>query len=303
MNKKYAGQRVRPHAAKKTRFSSARDRDENVLDSNLKAQRFIKRTAENVLGTGQSQTYRHGRVENASELAQIVCKLGNAGRAVSADKEDAEQRLEEAEALLIRTGWQTPNVDIEDLKVLYPERADFISESVAESETHGYGADSVRWLATMFECDRVAFALDQLIKEGKVCVLERHLRVFDTERIQRTEELPFQASVFEQVFANRRINPRRFARCAACQAFFYKPRMRSRACSRKCENALMSRAHYQREKERREKALALYAQGSSSHEIARTLDFKRNTNKKAALKKVCRYLTERSKSTRKKADG
>jgi hypothetical protein len=82
------------------------------------------------------------------------------------------------------------------------------------------------------------------------------------------------ANIFQEllldVVNDPRIDPRRFARCAACQAFFYKPRGKSRACSRKCENVLMAREHYARIKRARE----LACQGKSQTKIAAELKVK-----------------------------
>jgi hypothetical protein len=85
--------------------------------------------------------------------------------------------------------------------------------------------------------------------------------------------------LFVDALTHPKIDLRRFARCTACQAFFYKPREKSRACSRKCENVLMAREHYARQTRARE----LSRQGKSVPEIARALN--------VADPKVRRYLS------------
>jgi hypothetical protein len=83
------------------------------------------------------------------------------------------------------------------------------------------------------------------------------------------------ANLFQDLLLDVRNHPkidlRRFARCAndKCRAFFYKRRATtSRACSRKCEDILMSREYSAREKQNRAKALALYSQGKTAFQIA-----------------------------------
>jgi len=79
------------------------------------------------------------------------------------------------------------------------------------------------------------------------------------------------ANLLSQVVAHPGIDLRRFAGCEVCQAFFYKPRQRSRTCSTKdekrCENVLKAREHYKRVKKARE----LRAQGKTLFQIARAL--------------------------------
>jgi hypothetical protein len=88
--------------------------------------------------------------------------------------------------------------------------------------------------------------------------------------------------VVSEMLADPRIDRRRFARCSNCQKFYYKPRLRSRACSKRCEDALRSREHYWLEVGRRECALTLHREGRSISEIARMLGVK--------LTPVRRYL-------------
>jgi len=76
--------------------------------------------------------------------------------------------------------------------------------------------------------------------------------------------------VLVDALRNSGVDAGRFARCAVCQAFFYKPRQRSRACSGQCENALKGREHYARMK----RAQELKNQDKSLFEIARELGVK-----------------------------
>ncbi len=91
--------------------------------------------------------------------------------------------------------------------------------------------------------------------------------------------------LFERALAHPGVDPRRFGYCEneKCRAFFYKPRHKSRACGRKCEDVLMSREHYWREKARHEVALKLKAQGVNLREIAAALG--------VSMTRVRRYIT------------
>ena len=93
---------------------------------------------------------------------------------------------------------------------------------------------------------------------------------------------PYQ-DVLARVQAHPAIDLRRFARCVndKCQAFFYKPRLSSQACSRECVDALMAREHYHRV----QTSLQLKAQGKNLSEIAAHLRIKPN--------QVRRYLKQR----------
>ena len=131
--------------------------------------------------------------------------------------------------------------------------------------------------------------------------LERMREVFESvEKIRRmaeswerlTKHLPGAAAtakpdVVSEMLADPRIDRRRFARCVNCQKVYYKPRVRSRACSKRCEDALRSREHYWLGIGRRECALTLHREGRSLFEIASTLGIK--------PKQVRRYLAGKGK--------
>ena len=115
----------------------------------------------------------------------------------------------------------------------------------------------------------------------------RWTRVDETGRVQSwpIAGLGEYQDIFERVLAHPGVDPRRFGYCEneKCGAFFYKPRGRSRACGRKCEDVLMSREHYWREKARREVALKLKAQGVNLREIAAALG--------VSMARARRYIT------------
>jgi hypothetical protein len=80
--------------------------------------------------------------------------------------------------------------------------------------------------------------------------------------------------MLDEAVRHPKIDLRRFARCQVCHAFFYRPRKRSRTCSRKCENILAAREHYAREKQNRAKALELDSRGKNPWQIGRELGIK-----------------------------
>jgi hypothetical protein len=80
--------------------------------------------------------------------------------------------------------------------------------------------------------------------------------------------------IITRVVLHPGIDLSRFARCQVCEGFFYKPRKGSRACCKKCENALLQKEHYHREKQRRDTALRLEAEGKNLFEIADELGVK-----------------------------
>jgi hypothetical protein len=88
--------------------------------------------------------------------------------------------------------------------------------------------------------------------------------------------------VLDEVLRDPRVDSRRFARCKECNRFFYRPRESSRTCSRKCENRLVARERYAREKQNRVRALELQSQGKTPFEIRHELGLQ--------LAKVRNYL-------------
>jgi hypothetical protein len=140
-------------------------------------------------------------------------------------------------------------------------------------EALGRTMETIERLGGMFEA---AERLEQMLKPMK----ELH-RIIDSlkslgqmgQLAPSTPDRP-EGDVVSQMLADPRIDRRRFDHCTNCRKFYYKPRLRSRACGKRCEDALRSREHYWLEVGRRECALTLHSEGRSLFEIARTLGLK-----------------------------
>jgi DNA-binding CsgD family transcriptional regulator len=253
----------------------------------------------------ESKTSAAKKPENALELARRLCVLANAGELGGRDVE----RVRAAVSLLAaQPDWSPFDVITEAVAsgameppgVLGRSKVDFTAKPVDYAPLADEIADVLAgkdsWLcATLLAQELRIFArrLDLLItgvNGGGFVDERRELRwtwVDETGRV-RSESisgLGGYRGLLERVLAHPGVDPRRFRRCEneKCGAFFYKPRGRSRACGRKCEDVLMAREHYWLEKARREVALKLKAQGLNLREIAAALG--------VSMKRVRRYIT------------
>jgi hypothetical protein len=244
----------------------------------------------------ESQASAAKTQENALELARRLCVLANAGELGGRDVE----RVRAAVSLLAaQPGWNPLAVITIEMvsgpielppgrRILEHSKVDFTTEPVDYAPLADEIADVLAgkdsWLcATLMarELSSLAGRLEALVvgQGGEAFTDERReLRIMwidETGRVrsERVSGLGEYQDIFERVLAHPGVDPRRFGRCEneKCRAFFYKPRHKSRACGRKCEDVLMSREHYWREKARREDALKMKAQGKNLHEIAAAL--------------------------------
>jgi DNA-binding CsgD family transcriptional regulator len=160
------------------------------------------------------------------------------------------------------------------------------------------------WLAVLrHEIRRMAYQLDELIScqySGAAFYIESR-RLFTAKidgqtgrvRLDPVDLLGGYQDVFKGMLDHSGPDVRRFARCAheKCRSFFYRPRLSSRACSKRCENALRAREHYWLEIGRREVANTLQSGRKSVLEIASWLGI--------SPKRVRQYLS----NTKEKANG
>jgi len=258
----------------------------------------------------ESQTSAAKKPENALELARRLCVLANAGALGGRDVE----RVRAAVSLLAAQPDWSPfdviaeavasgaigvppdmqmtigrsKVDFTAKPVDYAPLADEIADVLAGKDAPWLGA---KLLAE--ELGSLAFRLQILISGlGRAGFIDerRELRWTWVDETGRVRSRPISGlgeyqDLFERALAHPGVDPRRFGYCEndKCRAFFYRPRGRSRACGRKCEDVLMSREHYWREKARREVALKLKAQGVNLREIAAALG--------VSMARARRYLT------------
>ena len=216
--------------------------------------------------------------------------LANFGWACATNRSDVWERRWAAFDLLSSAGWRS-SVGAEQVRLLCGGREAAIEQKAAVFAAGGIPREkSIPLIAAEHECVELGRALSYLITLGK-CIVERGgLSVATLNpadggiRFEQNWPRPLgpYQNILERVLRDRQIDARRFARCAACEAFFYKPRQASQACGRKCENVLMSRRHYCREKERQQKVLELRGRGKLVPDIARELGVK--------VDKVRRYL-------------
>jgi hypothetical protein len=131
-------------------------------------------------------------------------------------------------------------VDFTAKPVDYAPLADEIADVLAGKDAPWLGA---KLLAE--ELGSLAFRLQILISnQGRAGFIDerRELRWTWVDETGRVRNRPISGlgedqDLFERVLAHPGVDPRRFGRCEneKCGAFFYKPRGRSRACGRKCE--------------------------------------------------------------------
>lgn len=252
---------------------------------------FTERSTQNALESTHSRPHisPRGSVENVLELAHEVCVLANAGLAAEGVSESKE-RVAEMVSLLWAAGWRPDDRQLRDLGL------EALKQKVANALAGDESAESDPvWLYVLRDfMRRMAENLDRFIKcrDSRESFSIEFPRLYmvrvdsDTGRpcLQSVEPFGRYQNVFERALGHRKMDARRFARCAnnKCGSFFYKPRLSSQACSRKCEDVLMSRMHYFREKERRMRALELENQRKDPHDIARILG--------VSLKRVRHYL-------------
>jgi hypothetical protein len=281
---------------------------ESAKKANRRSSAKSRKTSENL--DVESQTSAAKKPENALELARRLCVLANAGALGGRDIE----RVREAVGLLAaQPDWSpfdviaeavargaigvTPDmqmtigrskVDFTAKPVDYAPLADEIADVLAGKDAPWLGA---KLLAE--ELGSLAFRLQMLISNlGRAGFIDerRELRWTWVDETGRVRSKPISGlgeyqDLFERALARPGVDLRRFGYCEndKCGAFFYKPRGRSRACGRKCEDVLMSREHYWREKARREVALKMKAQGVNLREIAAALG--------VSMTRARRYLT------------
>jgi hypothetical protein len=258
--------------------TSAREKD---------ASTFLRKINENVLGvtkgsgrSAEPQTFSPPKQENALALARALCMLANYGQAAHrADTDEDRARFDRwraAGAALLKESAGPLGITVTD--ALFDRLA-------APAEARQQAADLTGSVPVPAEysvqmaCQRLADQLDRLMVGSRFVLAQSN--TFWTRLDRATGQIERQPlaplgryeNVFVRVLEHPGIDKRRFARCAneKCLAFFYRPRLSSRACSRRCENALLAREHYWLEAGRRESALTLRAQGRTLFEIARAL--------------------------------
>jgi hypothetical protein len=232
---------------------------------------FRRKEAANTLEQTVSQNFSPGSPKNALELARALCVLANAGEA------NSMQSWFNVLALL-RVGWQ-PELD-ERAWTLYSGRKEDLVKLAASAVRRGFEPRFALTLgAIAAECVRLSVALGILLDKG--CTLVERPTLFATldnstgkVLVEEARALGPYHDALVRVLEDPRIDKRRFRRCEACRSFYYQPRLRSRACSKKCENVLLARTHYRREKDRRQTAHRLRAEGQSMTEIAKVLGVK-----------------------------
>jgi hypothetical protein len=258
MAKIAAVQRIRPPRRKKIDKPFSHKSPQNVLE-NTGLSRSVSKP----------QTLRRKKRENALDLTRTLCVLANA--AAAARKPPALRSEREQ-------NWVAQALDL--LK-----SAPALTDDPLTPETWGLGT------LTISECSSLADVLTDItlrtpaglqfsFQPGALLVTQERPGHYG---IAGGYALGDNADLFSRVLEHRAIDLRRFARCAnnKCQAFFYKPRLSSQACSRKCVDVLMAREHYHRV----QTALQLKAQGKNLSEIAAHLRVKPN--------QVRRYLKQR----------
>jgi hypothetical protein len=228
----------------------ARKKDTSTFSPNLKI---------NVLEGRQPQVFQSEGPENGLELARTLCVLANAGEAAQkpvGSRSDRERHWV-AQALEL-LNWVSPS----GAGQLTPETWMLGNPTASECATLGV---TLRDMTV-----KVPAGQPFIVEQASLLATQKrpgHYQIFGGYALGRYQD------IVARVLADRAIDLLRFARCAntKCGASYYKPRLSSQACSRRCENVLMARVHHEREKKRRTQALELRTQGKSLSEIARTL--------------------------------
>jgi hypothetical protein len=287
-------------------YADNKSNRKSAKKANRRSRAKSQKTYENL--DVESQTSAAKKPENALETARRLCVLANAGALGGRDVERARAAVS---LLAAQPDWSPFDVITEAVvsgpielppgrRILEHSKVDFTAKPVDYAPLADEIADALAgkdsWLcATLMarELSSLAGRLEALVvgQGGEAFTDERReLRIMwidETGRVrsERVSGLGEYQDIFERVLAHPGVDPRRFRRCEndKCRAFFYKPRGRSRACGRKCEDVLMSREHYWLEKARREVALKLKAQGANLRDIAAALGVN--------MTRVRRYIT------------
>ncbi len=199
----------------------------------------------------QSHVMSRAEPENALGLARRLCEIANKGQNLGLSPATAETlrhfcRVNQAAM------WR-PRFDVQHFEML---------------ELH----QLAERLATIIEA--CAGNMRFVLEEKQTF----EARIDNNGQIERRPIAPLGSNqgLLERALNHPEIDWRRFARCGneKCGAFYYKPRLSSRACGPRCENALRAREHYWLEVGRREVACSLRQKGKPLTEIARTLGLK-----------------------------
>jgi hypothetical protein len=274
-------QQVSRQVTKKDVPQSSRKRAKNVLASRQPPHKSEDCKCENVLERDHTpelaQTSKRGAQENALELARSLCVLANVQPPQRTDISNAvwkSKRRDRFAAVFDLIGKPEWKANLDAILRFFPYGIQQIDEVI---ERHLVGKDMVRALYTLRQCRTVAANLTGLFasREPGYEFFVREERSFRAHTDNTTGRVliepysllgPYQ-DAFLRALDHPKIDARRFRLCEACSGFFYQPRWKSRACSRKCEDVLMSRVHYYREKECRARVRELrkhlYAQGKS----------------------------------------
>jgi hypothetical protein len=268
---------------------------------------------EHIEKDAEPHTSRRRKRRNVLELAKRLCVLATAGlKAPDVSEQVREVRADNAIEQLRAAGWKLSGENALAVWTLrQSELVRPLSESrVNELRSQGVHENAARALVALpqfveLECRELAFQLGCLMTIG-MC------NVSPSPRYARLDALSGKVvpcgavlgpchDILEQVVFPEKhpgIDISRFARCQVCDAFFYKPRRTSRACSKTCEDKLVQREYYQRKKQRegqrRQEALRLHAEGKrSTYEIARIVGVTR--------KRVEQYIQQERASAQARA--
>ena len=246
-----------------------------------------------------------------SELAGIVCTLANAGQAsvgqAIADPE-SHKPLKAAYDLLVAAGWQPTVTDLasqlpdyKPYRELYQQRATTLATQVGISVQEAFGFEAALTEGLSFSQPLLRLidtppgpATVLLTITGDKTQFAANLETGKLEEITPPKALgPLQDSLV-RLLRHPKFDARRIAICEKCAAFFYRPRLNSTACSRPCVDALQSQVYYRREKERRDRAIALHQQGKDLKEIARELELESRGSAKSPTNRVRHYLAQKA---------
>jgi hypothetical protein len=247
---------------------------------------FSLKSSQNVLGAGASHTSERPKDENLLELVDALCLLANAVPPAGAPLPPDHEMREGAAAAFEFLGQAQGKVSLDETLRnfrMYRETPGLFA---------GIPEETLYPVYVLRECATLGHQLTFLIacrnNSKQFAFQEGHIayRTSLDPATRRPTLEPFAYlgpyhNVLLRVLGDPKIDVRRFQCCAVCKAFFYQPRLSSRACSRKCVDVLMARERYAR----LQTALQLQAQGKSTAEIAAHLHI--------APGQVRRYLKQR----------